>query len=340
MLYHLYNNDVRVALFEYDRGVISAFKPEIPELLPMQIKNGSAEVFALWLQERSIDLSAYLHRELMRLLLGSRDKIAVAIATHMFSVTDTFSCFPESEFIPRDNLWNIETQNKVSDFILISSDTSLRLRSIITPNAATDGSFPKTWRFEDGAWWLYKVQSIDASHSEYAVSRAICSCGWDAAEYKYFKGTRPTGKIKTRNFVGIGEFFEPYDSLRYRFDDRRDDDETIYDNIQSLGTTFENAYRRILLADALFMNSDRHMRNFGVIRSAVTGEMLRMAPNYDNNQAYKSNKDIRYNAAMMRSFVNTFGLREEDRIDLRDLAKACKQVPYLNDAYTVAISYL
>ena len=67
------------------------------------------------------------------------------------------------------------------------------------------------------------------------------------------------------------------------------DDRVIYNNISSLGIAFEEAWIRILLADALFMNTDRHMRNFGFIRSAETGRVLRMAPNYDNNQAYTAN---------------------------------------------------
>lgn len=125
-------------------------------------------------------------------------------------------------------------------------------------------------------------------------------CGWDAAEYVY-DDSKPN-RIKTRNFVGEGEFFEPYDSLRYMFEDKSDNEAVIYANLCSLGPEFERAYRRILLADALFMNSDRHMRNFGAIRSVTTGDILRVVPNYDNNQAYKANKDVRYSGAMLCLF--------------------------------------
>lgn len=278
----------------------------------------------------------------MRQLLGSRDKVAVALSTNMFSITDTFTCFADGVFVPRDQLWSKDTQDAVSDFILVSSDTSLRLRTTVTvtPNASTDGSFPKTWRYEDGEWWLYKIQTVEASHSEYAISQVLRVCGWDAAEYKYHKGTSPTTKIKTRNFVGIGEFFEPYESLRYMFSDKRENEESIYTNIQSLGESFEYAYRRILLADALFMNSDRHMRNFGVIRSAKDGALLRMAPNFDNNQAYKSNKEISYSGVKMRMFVEDFGLTNQDRADLCLLRDACKKIAYLTDAAKVATRYL
>ena len=141
----------------------------------------SLKLFARWPRERAIDLNTFLHRQLANELVGSRDKTAVAIMTHMFSVSDTFTCFPEGEFIPRNELCKIEDQDSVSDFILISSDTSLRNRNIATPNASTDGSFPKTWKFENGAWWLYKLQSATATRSERDISHVLMECGWDAA---------------------------------------------------------------------------------------------------------------------------------------------------------------
>lgn len=338
MTYTLHNADVRVASFAYEHGVITSFVPERPALLPMQIRQASADGFAQWLRERAIDLNTFLHRQLANELVGSRDKTAVAIMTHMFSVSDTFTCFPEGQFIPRKELCRVEDQNSVSDFILISSDTSLRNRNIATPNASTDGSFPKTWKYENGAWWLYKLQSSAATRSEREISHALMACGWDAAEYQYSGSYRT--RIKSRNFVGKYEFFEPYDSLRFMFADKSDDELVIYRNIASLGADFEKQFRRILLADALFMNTDRHMRNYGVIRDAATGAILRMAPNFDNNQAYKANPGNRYSAAMLKSFEAVYGWTGADQKDLKALVEACASKPYLQDAQKVGQAFL
>ncbi len=327
MRYGLYNADRKVAAFEYEQGTISSFEVIEAALLPMQIKNASADGFALWLQERAIDLNTFQHRQLASELIGSRDKTAIAILTHMFSISDTFTCFPEGEFIPRAQLCRVEDQDIVSDFILVSSDTSLRMNRVVTPNASTDGSFPKTWKFEDSEWWLYKIQSSDATRSEREISRVLMECGWDAAEYQYIGNYRT--RIRSRNFVGENEFFEPYDSLRFMFENKSDDDLVIYENIASLGQAFETAYRRILLSDALFTNTDRHMRNFGVIRSSLTGEILRMAPNFDNNQAYRANPSGRFSDAMLRSFKASFGLTKEDIEDLKTLIDACRKNNYL-----------
>ena len=336
--YLLYNADCAVAAFEYKQGMIVGFEAIEAALLPMQIREASADGFAMWLRERAIDLNTFQHRQLAKELIGSRDKTALAITTHMFSVSDTFTCFTEGEFIPRDRLCRTEDQDIVSDFILVSSDTSLRRDRLVTPNASTDGSFPKTWKYENGEWWLYKIQSADATRSECEISRVLMKCKWDAAEYQYV-GNNLT-RIRSKNFVGQDEFFEPYDSLRFMFADKSDDDEVIYENLSSLGANFEKAYRRILLADALFTNTDRHMRNFGVIRSAKTGKILRLAPNFDNNQAYKSNPGGRYSDSMLRSFKACFDLTQTDIIDLSTLIEACRKNEYLSEAAEIGVRFL
>lgn len=146
--YVLYNNDVACANFSYDSGLVKAFEPILPGLLPMQLHCAGAEGFSLWLSEWSIDLSVVQHRKMVSDLLGSRDKVTLALMTHMFSISDTFTCFPEGEFTPRRTLCSPQKQQVFSDYILISSDTPMRKADVSTPNISTDGSFTKTWKFE------------------------------------------------------------------------------------------------------------------------------------------------------------------------------------------------
>ena len=323
----MYSNDVEVAAFEVQNSVIVGFLPSKPKLLPMQLRCASADGFTAWLRERAIDLNNLQHRELMKQLLGSRDRTTLALRTHMFSVSDTFTCFQEGEFIPRRKLCDPEEQNAASDFILLPSDTSLRRLSGATPNASTDGSFTKTWRFEGGAWWLYKLQSAAATRAEVAISQTLRACGWDAAEYAYAGRFRK--RVRSKSFLQPGEFFEPYDSFRFFFDNPSDDDGVISNNLASLGPAFERDWRRILLADALFFNTDRHMRNFGVIRDAHTGTVLRLAPNFDNNQAYDANPGG-YSANMLRAFMAE--ARPEDIENLKDLCASLESNGHLEKA--------
>ena len=198
--YVLYNDDQAVACFDYAQGMIKAYKPMRIDLLPMQICATSADGFTSWIRERAIDLNVVQHRNLVSDLLGSRDKVHLALMTHMFSISDTFTCFEENEFVPRKLLCNPKEHEAISDYILLTSDTSLRNTMLITPNVSTDGSFTKTWKYEKGEWWLYKLQSLQATRSEVEISKVLMDCGWDAAEYRYVGSYRK--QIKSRNFLG------------------------------------------------------------------------------------------------------------------------------------------
>ena len=147
-----------------------------------------------------------------------------------------------------------------------------------------------------------------AARSERESSRVLMACGGDTADYQY--DGRYRTRIRSKNFVGENEFFEPYASLRFMFADKSDDEGGIYENIASLGENFERDFRRIVLADALFMNTDRHMRNYGVIRSAKTGELLRMVPNFDNNQVSIYGQSYVCSDDMLLHFKKAYGWKK------------------------------
>ena len=331
--YVLYNADAVAARFEYAQGMIRAYEPVRSELLPMQIRAASPDAFTSWIRERAIDLNTVQHRNLVMHLFGFRDKVHLSLITHMFSISDTFTCFEEGTFTPRNQLCDPEAHEAVSDYILLTGDTSVRAALPVTPNISTDGSFTKTWKYENGAWWLYKLQSAEATRSEVEISRVLRSAGWDAAEYQYDGAARK--RVKSKNFLAADEFFEPYDSFRYAFSDI--DEDVIMQNIASLGEAFRSAWKRILIADALFLNGDRHMRNFGVIRSARSGAVLRLAPNFDNNQAFHGNPGGRYSDAFLKMYLHSAD--DEDYENLRTLLAACKGSRYLQEAYRAGCNW-
>lgn len=193
--YVLYNDDVEAASFDVVHSVVTRFEPLKPRLLPMQLRRASAEGFAAWLRDRAIDLSNLQHRNLMQALVGSRDKLTLALRTHV-----------------------------------------------------------------------------------------------------------------------------------------------IFANLASLGPAFERDWRRILISDALFFNTDRHMRNFGVIRSSRTGEILRLAPNFDNNQAYLANPGGAYSDAMLNAFMASAD--GEDRENLRTLCHALEGNRHLVKALEAGEAHL
>ena len=61
-----------------------------------------------------------------------------------------------------------------------------------------------------------------------------------------------------------------------------------YAAFRKLGTEFSDAYLEIIFLDAVCENVDRHTNNYGVLRDVVSGKILSLAPNYDNNLALVS----------------------------------------------------
>ena len=95
------------------------------------------------------------------------------------------------------------------------------------------------------------------------------------------------------NFTSEVYMLEHYDSFRYRFEDvELEDDETIIQNMQQVGLS--EAYKKMLILDALVGNTDRHEFNFGVLKKVDTGEVVGFAPYFDHNlslNAHLSNGD-------------------------------------------------
>lgn len=110
-------------------------------------------------------------------------------------------------------------------------------------------------------------------------------------------------------------------------------------NISALGEACRTAWKRILLADALFLNGDRHMRNFGVIRSTKTGEVLRL-----DSEILTT---IRRTAAIPAGTIPQAWLRlywktadDEDWANLRKLLDACEKNKYLAEAWHAGIEII
>ena len=100
--------------------------------------------------------------------------------------------------------------------------------------------------------------------------------GFDMAEYAL-----SGAYVVSRDFTEGRLNFEPManlvqDNEEYDFN---------YDVLQNLNPLLLKPYLDILFMDALVFNVDRHTQNYGLLRSRETGEILSMAPNFDNNMA-------------------------------------------------------
>lgn len=88
--------------------------------------------------------------------------------------------------------------------------------------------------------------------------------------------------IRTKDFTnGAVVNFEPISALM----DDNDDYNDCFNVICDISPTLAEQYLKIVWFDTVCYNMDRHTANFGFLRDIKSGEILSMAPNFDNNIA-------------------------------------------------------
>ncbi len=165
--------------------------------------------------------------------------------------------------------------------------------STTSPEFGTDGAFAKCWIQEDDTVYLLKRGSSGASNAglepyselySSQIARYLCRSyvSYDVVEYR----NKLASKCKL--FTSENEGFVPISRYMERV------------NIQELLDFFEKIdcgddFRRMLVLDAVIVNVDRHLGNFGVMIDNESMKMKRMAPVFDHNQAlipYATDEDF------------------------------------------------
>lgn len=276
------NKDRVVAKFDSMNHLIR--KDEV--LCPLYFKR--AEDLNGWLASRAIDA----HRPNSRLLkkalrLAERDDINTVLSVHAVTVTDTYWVKNEDEELTWED---VRFQKDYFSTLALKGDynsfaSCAAKRFVRTQELTNIGSFEKCWRLRDGAWWLYKQANAQEMFSEYFISLLGKRLGFDMAEYVPCADyVRPKIRaIRTRDFTGGASVnFEPLDAV---MGEDVEDYVRTYSVLNRFGREIASDYVSILFMDAICANPDRHSFNLGVLRDVDTGEVLRLAPNFDNNMA-------------------------------------------------------
>lgn len=261
-------------LGEFQGNAITIYNQE---LLPWKLKRGSS--VESWLHSRSIDLHRPNSRILRKILrLTETEESELVKKVYAATITDNYWIRPKgSDMVYQDIKFSEDTFSDLAlkgSYLDYGAEFTQNQRH--TPELTNIGSYEKCWKLEQGNWVMYKAGSELERYSElfaYQIGRYL---KFDMAEYQ------ESGEfVKTYDFTRGMYNFEPMESLVGEEEDylvnwRKLEE---IDQTQQLG----RQYLDMLYLDALVFNVDRHTFNYGVLRDQITGEAVRMAPNFDNN---------------------------------------------------------
>ncbi len=291
------------AVFDRGEGEVLNYlllNKDVPVLRFSCIRNAFEEVECReleWLTERKPlgyhNLTDFLsarqapkHRKHIEELLkryGCDDLEGFLNVTHALSLNDTYWVKPETSPLIWENisLYCNEFDELVSNAAFDGRFSAASLSST-SPEFGTDGQFAKCWVRENGQIMLYKSGSTTFEIeplSEYlscqiAERLHLPYVPYDLAFYheKLISKCRlftdeATGLVKAHDVIPRGERTVAA-MLNY---------------FSSIGS--EDDFRRMCVLDALILNTDRHLGNFGVLVDNDTQRVLQMAPVYDNNRS-------------------------------------------------------
>ena len=199
------------------------------------------------------------------------------------SLNDTFWIKPEESELTWDDISLYK--NKFDENIArlaFGTGVAGEKFSSATPELSTDGSFPKCWKRFENEIFLLKQGSSGYSNSglepysefyAFQISKIICD---DVVPYDLI---RHHGKLVSRcklfttedtGYAPAAAFMGATATL--------DDMFSFFDKLGS-----GNLFRQMVVLDALTLNTDRHLKNFGVLYDNDSMKILRMSPVFDNN---------------------------------------------------------
>ncbi len=261
-------------------GVITSRKDN---LVPLYLKD---KVYIEgWIASRAIDGQRTNARLLKKALkIRHTDDISTALAVNAATITDRYWFKPDgSDSTYRDIRF---ADNKFDKLALFGDPDAFSHRPSRTPELTNTGSFEKCWKLVDGEWWMYKSGHENEIFSELFICRLGQKLRLDMAHYEL------DGKyIRTKDFTDSGSVtFEPMKSIVGDNEEYKD----CFDALHEISGDIAMQYINLLWMDSICYNMDSHTENFGVIRDLKTGDILSLAPNYDNNialisQGYPSN---------------------------------------------------
>ena len=263
------NTEVLTFKYVYEDGDYYFEEIEVLGLLPLCYTDVDS-----WIRSRRSPIS----RKRLRNINKNVTMLEYIKVVHAVSLNDTYWI----KELGSDLTWSDVSpySNMITDLV------SEEVIGSVSPELSTNGVYPKCWMNIDNGIYLIKGGSKDCNYIEpilevYAsiVYNTICS---DSVEYQRHYGfSMHTDKCKLFTSENLGMV-----SIASYLNKNTATIKEIRECMSKIGGEHSvKLFNEMLVADAVVMNTDRHLGNIGLYIENDTQKLLGMAPVFDYNRA-------------------------------------------------------
>lgn len=319
---YLMNKNIEVALVEYNDEVdtITGLYEIINiEFAPLSVYNASKDKsksilkqINKWFKGRSIpSWRKDLERLLRNLGVSSTDELLKK--AYGLSLSDQYWFKDENSKIEWKNINFFDNDFEYIGYLNATLGDEFENPSQHSPNNTTDGMLPKAWIIEEGKRVLVKNTYTSMKQeplNEWLASEICSRLNFDFCPY-WLDTVKNKIVSKCVNFVSSDEeIINAYDIFEMK---KKPNDVSDFDHyVQILEENGISDSRikleQMFILDFLVMNTDRHMKNYGIIRNVETLKWERMTPIFDSGQAMccdQTTEEMNFNDGTGKYFSNT-----------------------------------
>ena len=325
----LMNKNTKIMLVEYNttfNGIEKIYDIYNINYAPLSILNANntlgtnlAKAVNEWFKGRGIpSWRKDLEKLLEKLNVSSKEELLNK--SYALSLSDQYWLKEENSNVKWQDINFFTNDFEYEAYLEASLDSSSKLTTLKdktilrSPNNTTDGMLQKGWIIENGKRILVKgtyTSSREEPFNEWLASQISKRLGFYYCNY-FVEWTDKTKLIsKCENFVSEDEeIISAYDVFKSEKKPNNINDYEFYIQILEKNNVL-NARKNVedmFILDYLMLNTDRHLKNFGVIRNVNTLEWVRTTPIFDTGQSMECDKyldEMNFSSGTGKFFTNT-----------------------------------
>lgn len=304
-------------------AILRVSKPLTPELLPLG-GNMDSDMLRKWWQRRAVPIS---QGKIMRILekVGFSTTQNYLVKNLGLSLNDHYWIKPlDMELGWEDvNLFTNPFRDIIGDMQMNDGkgDLAELPAYAFSPSSSLQGDLKKKWIISDGKRYL--IKGNHGSNSQESLNEVVATLLHQKQSSQNYVVYNP---ILLQEYAHFGcicecftsdhmEFISAYDVVESK---KKENSTSLYEHFIRVCADHglsENITRPFLeyqiLTDFILTNTDRHLRNFGVLRDTETLQFIGMAPIFDSgNSMFWDRPNLPQNNDLTEIEVNSFRSKE------------------------------